>query len=302
MDIHDSANDLLDTHIPGEKDLRKTKRGIIRAASDFFRFARYSLTLSEQRIIYYAILMGEKAKQPFSPIAMPVKVFTELSGYSGGRLYSMVRAAANGLTQKNVEVAIKTAAGKLSYIAMPWISKVEYVDGDGVVKITPNPELREYFMGTPFSTEEYYYLFRFRSQYSARLYELLTAHAFKPISDFDVDDLRARLGVAKDKYTRYNGFKARVLAAAIEDINEFTDLSVELREKKGAKGRVQTVYFMVTPEKNQKKLADREDEGEISPRKRIGKSGGAPDVETLKERFMQDLEKAFPSPLPHDEE
>ncbi len=56
-----------------EKSLQRVRNGIIRAQSNFFRFARYNLTLTEQKMIYFAIMTGEQTKKPFSPVLMPVK-------------------------------------------------------------------------------------------------------------------------------------------------------------------------------------------------------------------------------------
>ena len=246
-----------------EKSLQRVRNGIIRAQSNFFRFARYNLTLTEQKMIYFAIMTGEQTKKPFSPVLMPVKEFVKLAGYDGGgRTYMRVREIANNLTKKNVEVAYRDAKGHVKYIAMPWLMSIQYSTGDGVVEIVPNPKLREHFTpGKQFTVEEYYYLFKFKSQYSARLYELLKSHAYKekPLVDFEVGDLRARLGVEPGKYAQYAGFRSRVILPAIEDINGYTDLVVEIREKTSGR-KITRVYFAVEV-KDIKPLAQREDEG-----------------------------------------
>ena len=279
------ADDVLATiQSDEERSLQRVRNGIIRAKSHFFRFARYNLTLIEQKVIYYAIMTGEQKKKPFSPVVMPVQTFMALTGYDGGgRTYERIRNAASSLTKKNVEVAYKDAKGQVKYIAMPWLTRVQYNTGDGTVEIVPNPELQEHFSGKPFTSEEYYYLFKFKCQYSARLYELLKAHAFKPLADFSVDDLRARLGVEDGKYTQFTGLRARVLSPALSDINEYTDLNVEMRERKGKWGSVTTVYFAIAQKEGVKRLAQREDEG-LLPAK--GKKRAAADEDTMEQLMM----------------
>jgi hypothetical protein len=68
----------------------------------------------------------------------------------------------------------------------------------------------------------------FESRYSLRLYEILSLrkNMRKNTEEFDLDDLRSRLGVEPGKLVMFGSFKQRVLDPAIEEINRITDINV----------------------------------------------------------------------------
>jgi plasmid replication initiation protein len=243
--------------------IAKRKKGIIKAKSDFFRAARYGLTLQEHRIIYYAILAGQQDGKPFEPVTLSVRAFRELFEVKSENYYSELRKLSKNLIGKSVEVIYKDHDGQ-HLLQAAWLKGINYNTKEGSVTITPNEMLKPFFEGKPFSTSEYYFLIRFTSQYAERLYELLKSLAHKTVIDFDVTDLATRLAAPPSCRNRFNNFLARVLEPAIKDINEFTDLDIQLREKRGQYNKVNTVYFSVT-KKKVPKLADRVERGEFRP-------------------------------------
>ena len=246
--------------------ISRRKKGVIKAKSEFFRSARYGLTLQEHRIIYYAILVGQQDGKPFEPVELTVTAFKELFEVSGNDYYKELRKLSKKLVGKSVEVVYKDQDGQHLKQAA-WLSDITYHTKTGTVTITPNPALKPFFEGKPFSTSEYYFLIRFTSQYAERLYELLKSMPLnqKPIFDFDPADLAQKLVVPPSCRKNYADLRKRVLDPAIKDINEFTDLDVELKEQRGGRGdKVNTVLFLVK-KKKVPKLADRVEQGEFSP-------------------------------------
>jgi plasmid replication initiation protein len=243
--------------------IAKRKKGIIKAKSDFFRAARYGLTLQEHRIIYYAILAGQQDGKPFEPVELTVSAFKELFEVSGNDYYKELRKLTKKLVGKSVEVVYRDDDGQ-HLMQAAWLKSIKYNAKQGSVTITPNDELKPFFEGKPFSTSEYYFLIRFTSQYAERLYELLKSLDHKTIIDFDPADLAQRLAAPPSCRNRFNNFLARVLEPAIKDINEFTDLDVDLRAQRGLYNKVETVFFSVR-KKKVPKLADRVERGEFRP-------------------------------------
>lgn len=242
------------------RKITKQKKGVIRAKSDFFRTARYGLTLSEHRIIYIALLLGQQNGTPFEPQEITIKDFMELCELKGQSSYSTVRERSKKLLSKVVEVAYKDEDGA-HLLQCTWLTSVKYHAQKGTVTLTPNRELQPFFDGKPFTDTEFYFLIKFNSQYSERLYELLKTFEYKPLVDFDLADLRTRLCVG-DKYPNYTDFKKNVLTKAIEDVCEYTDLDVSIRERRGLYNKVEAVYFTVK-KKNVPKLAERVANGDF---------------------------------------
>jgi len=245
------------------RKITKRKKGTIKAQSEFFRTARYGLTLQEHRIIYYAILEGQQEGRPFEPVTLSVSEFKRMFELKGESSYSELRKLSLKLVGRTTEIAHKDDDG-LKYTALNWLSRITYNLKEGTVTITPNKELKPFFEGKPFTTMEYYFLLKFTSAYAERLYEILKSLNHKTIIDFDIDDLAKRLSVPKSYAANYADLKKRVLDPAIKDINEFTDLDIDIRDKRGRYNKVTTVIFSLR-QKEVPKLAERVERGEFVP-------------------------------------
>ena len=76
----------------------------------------------------------------------------------------------------------------------------------------------------------------FISVYAVRLYELLMQwKSVGKTSVFELNKFRNQLGIGVNEYTRMEAFKRRVLDIAIDQMNEFSDITVKYEQHK--KGR-----------------------------------------------------------------
>lgn len=244
------------------KKIAKRKNGVIRGSTDFFRTARYGLTLQEHRIVYYAILRGQQEGKPFEPVTLSITEFKELFELKGKNYYATIRNLSKKMASRVVEVAYKDSEGT-HFKQAPWIIDITYHIKNGSVTICPNKALQPFFEGKPFTDTEFAFLIKFTSQYAERLYELIKTFAYKSIADFNLQDLREKLAVGK-KYPNYAHFKEYALQPAVNDINEFTDLDIDFREKRGKYNKVESVIFSIH-KKKVPKLAKRIENGEFTP-------------------------------------
>ncbi len=244
------------------KKITKRKSGVVRGKTDFFRTARYGLTLQEHRIIYYAILRGQQEGKSFEPVTLSVAEFKELFEVEGKNYYATIKNLSNKMVGRVVEFIYKDSEGT-HLLQAPWLVGIRYHAKTGTVTISPNKELQPFFEGKPFTDTEFAFLIKFTSQYAERLYELIKTFAFKSIADFNLEDLREKLKVGK-KYPNYNDFKKRVIQPAVNDINEFTDLDIDFREQRGMYNKVDSVVFSIH-KKKVPKLAKRIENGEFTP-------------------------------------
>lgn len=239
------------------QQLVKQQRGVVRAKSEFFRTARYGLTVTEHRIVYYAILRGQQEKKPFSPVTVSIKDFMTVCDLKGGSSYNYIKNITGNLVKRNVEFAYKDDAG-FHFKQAPWVISVDYHLKEGTITISPNPELKLLFDGKPYTDTEFYFLIKFKCQYSERMYEIFNSFAgMKEIIDFNLSEIRARLSLRENQYKNYNMLKQRVLEPAIEELNHFTDLEISLvKEQKISHGKVDRLFFVIK-KKNIPKLYDR---------------------------------------------
>jgi plasmid replication initiation protein len=243
------------------REITKQRNGIIRAKSDFFRTARYGLTLAEHRIIYIALLIGQQEGESFKPVTISISDFIELLGLKGQSSYHVVRELSKKLLSKVVELVYKDSEGT-HLLQCTWLTKIEYHIKTGTVTVAPNKELQPFFDGKPFTETEYCFLIKFSSQYAERLYEIIKALSYKPLIDFEISDLKERLYIGA-KYPNYNDFKKYVLEPAVSDICEYADLDVSIGEQRGLHNKVEKVLFTVE-KKNVPKLSERIANGEFN--------------------------------------
>ena len=86
-----------------------------------------------------------------------------------------------------------------------------------------------------------------RSKYSIRLYELIEKriNLDQQSEIFDVDDLRARLGVEKDVLPRFADFNKHCLKPCLSEVNQLTDFMVSagLIKKGRSVMQIQLMWF-----------------------------------------------------------
>ncbi|GAB03439.1 replication initiation protein RepM, partial [Acinetobacter sp. NBRC 100985] len=90
------------------------------------------------------------------------------------------------------------------------------------------------------------------SKYAIRLYELLIQwRSVGKTPMFELDDFRFKLGLAEHEYTKMANFKVRVLDAALNQINELTDIIASYEQHKN--GRVISGFSFAFTTKQQPK-------------------------------------------------
>jgi plasmid replication initiation protein len=146
-----------------------------------------------------------------------------------------------------------------------WLSSAEYLKG-GVVELEVSQKLRPYLLQLKehFTKYQLRQIAKLKSSFSIRIYELCKCHEYKGGFEIKIDDLKRMFGL-EAKYKLYGDLKRKVLLVAKNEINETTDITIDLLEVKAGK-RVDAIQFFVKP-----KPKDQEDEYANSP-EAIGKA------------------------------
>ena len=100
-----------------------------------------------------------------------------------------------------------------------------------------------------FTVYELKYVLLLSTQYGPQLYELLKRNEFLGSFVIEVEELKKFLGADTPGYKYWTQFYERVLKPAIEDINQKTDLSVQMEFTKGLHGKVNKVKFIIKPKR-----------------------------------------------------
>lgn len=87
---------------------------------------------------------------------------------------------------------------------------------------------------------------KFKSSYGLALYEnCVRFRNIKTTGWIAIDTFKKLMGVSEDKYTKFSDFNRRVLVAAIDEINEISDIYVELQTKRVAQ-QVVSLRFSIS--------------------------------------------------------
>lgn len=200
------------------------------------------LTAREQKIILTMVSGIEPQDEDFKDYSISLKNFSEMLGLEGSTKYTEIKEIMKSLMEKTVEIPSKNGGWLLTH----WVSSAEYVNGEGIIKLSFSPKLKPYMLQLKdqFTSYRLSNVLSLNSTYSIRLYELMKKWQHLGRWENPVEELKLKFGVPKDSYSRYNHFKTRVILRAVEEVNEKTDLFIDFKEIK--KGRsVERIEFII---------------------------------------------------------
>ena len=199
------------------------------------------LTLAELHIVQLAIVDARETGTGLNtdtPLRIDARRYAEVFNTTRQNAYQRMKEAEDTLF--NRRFSFYDDDGKL--VKSRWIQQVRYLDDEGAIElvftlavvqgISRIDGVKEFFTQYLLSQTA-----QLNSVYSARLYELLIQwRSTGKVPIIDLGDFREQLGIGINEYQRMHHFKARVLEAAIKEINEKTDIKAEYEQHK--KGRV----------------------------------------------------------------
>lgn len=210
--------------------------------------ARYTLNLNEQKVLLYAISKLDRDKPEMDWVELDIKEFTDLMEIQG-KQYDQFRATVRSLRRR--EVIIDTEQEEL---ITGWLSSIRFYKNTGVVKLKFGDGLVPYLLQLQktFTSYQLKNVLHLDSKYSIRIYELLKQYQGykKPTKDreFDIQDLRDKLGIAKDEYKRFVNFETRVLKTSMQEINQHTDVKMTYEKIKNGRKIVRIRFTVKYPD------------------------------------------------------
>lgn len=219
--------------------------------------ARYNLNLNEQKVLLYAISKLDRDKPEMDWVELDIKEMTDLMGIQG-KQYEQFRATVRSLRRR--EVIIDTEQEEL---ITGWLSSIRFYKNTGVVKLKFGDGLVPYLLQLQktFTSYQIKNVLHLDSKYSIRIYELLKQYEGfkKPTKDreFDIQDLRDKLGIAPDEYNRFYDFEKRVLKTSMQEINQHTDLKMTYEKIKNGRKIARIRFTVKYPDAEANDLAEK---------------------------------------------
>ena len=202
--------------------------------------ASYRLSLVEQQVVLYAICRcREEEKGLFAdlPVTIRAQDFAKQYGIDGTNVYRQLKEAMETLFNRHVVIHdTDPETGKPRVTKTRWISQASYVDGAGHVQFIFAPAVIPYItrLGEEggFTAYRLEKIGRMTSIHAVRLYELLVQYVTVGKREVEVPWLRDLLQIGVSEYPRIADFKKRVVDVAVDQINDYSDLTVSYEQRR----------------------------------------------------------------------
>ena len=228
------------------EEVRKQQSYWVVKRNDLITHSRYSLTLSQQRLLLFLISKIAPYDDIENEYRVRIKDIIDVCEYdkTSGTYYKLIKR--DLLVLRNSAIWMETGRG-LETIG--WLSKA--------ILIKPTTEKDYQEIAFKFDSGLEPYLFQLKSfytqynleniitlshKYSLRLYEYLMSYANLMYVIVSVDDLKVRLDA--QNYSKYNHFKERILKPSIDDINAKTNIYIEFDELKAGKAITKIAFYI----------------------------------------------------------
>lgn len=218
------------------------------AANDIIR-GKQSMTLQTARLIRLLITQVVKEDKDLKTYTCRITDLANFFNIPKNNLYRDIEGICD--TALKSLVYIGTGNPKQPWKRFHWISSAEY-DGNGTLTLRLSDEIKPYVLELEkwFTQYQLKNILEFNSYYAIRLYEIIrcedgAAGGRKEKLEFYIDELRQLFDCEK-KYERVSQFKAKVIEVAVREINEKSDIYLEVEYKKTGRA-ITSVLFSVYP-------------------------------------------------------
>ena len=244
--------------------------------SNYLINTKYKMTATEHKIFNLSLAKVKYDEKENRPIAiLSAKEVQEILNIKGNSVYSQMKKIANKLTGSK-KILIEDKINK-KFTSMVLISVCKYIDGKGKMIVKFEPDTTDLVLNLkPSYTKLNLTVYKDLSNFHAmKLYEIFKSKMFKgDILEitFGINDLKfATLMILTDEktddalvagkitieeaieesaknggYNTYSSFK-RALDTAVKEINDYTDINVDMKMiRTGIGGKVTKVKFTVT--------------------------------------------------------
>lgn len=201
--------------------------------------AGYKLSLAEQRIILLSLAKLDNRDIEQSKVTLYAKDYSESFGVSEKVAYIELNKASKRLYDRSIILR-----GEDETTEFRWIeSRTRYHSGEGRISFEFSRRVLPYLfeLDKKLGYTQYHLLSvsGFNSTYSIRVYELCKKILGMQNQTIEVSEIRRMLQL-EGKYKEYREFNKFVLKVAINEINEKSDLFVEVEQIK----RGRTIYAL----------------------------------------------------------
>jgi len=200
--------------------------------------ASYNLDLVEQRLILLAIVEARESGKGINandPLTVHAESYINQFNVHRNTAYQALKDACDDLFARQFSYQSLSEKGNVINHKSRWVSEVAYIDNEAVVRLIFSPAIVPLItkLEEQFTKYEMQQISNLTSAYAVRLYEILIAwRSTGKTPLINLIDFRKKIGVLETEYKRMYDFKKYVLDIALKQVNEHTDITVNVEQHK----------------------------------------------------------------------
>ena len=203
---------------------------IVVKSNELIQKSKISLTLTQQRLINYAISLIDRSKESIDYIDIDTRKLAKVLQVSEHN-FTFFRAEIKKIKDsESIEIFIN---GR--YAPLCWLDDYEVIPQEQTIRIWFGKRIKPYLINLRknFTQSQLKVYLSFKCVYSSIIYDLLKSIAafnFSKTKDYiyqyniELDDLREKLGIKKDSYKNFSDFRRFVLLPSLEEISKHSDI------------------------------------------------------------------------------
>lgn len=209
---------------------------------------KYKLSALEQKLVLTLASKITTSDNMFTEFSMTVGEFANFLGIDNKdyEFNRTLKRKCKILNNKDIEMNLGTKENP-DWLFFHWFEYIRYIPGSATIKMKFSPVLEPYLLSIKEAYTKYKlgYVINFKSEYSFRFYELMKAYEQIGERTITIEEIRDLLMLEENKYLKYNHLKTRVIQKAIEEINKYSDIKVELEKEEKEGRRVIGLVFTI---------------------------------------------------------
>lgn len=211
---------------------------------------KQALKLNSAKLIRAAIMQVVREDTELKPYVISIKELSELLGVAESNLYRDVEEITDDILSNPVYVRAENSK-KTAWVKIPWVTRCEYQSDVGIA-IKLNDELKPFLINLKEHYTQYAleHVLAMKSVYAIRIFEMLQERIMLRVLPRDGLDIEIDVQTIReccdceDKYETFSNFKARVIDAAVNEINRVTTYSLSYSYRKSGRSVVAIIFHI----------------------------------------------------------
>jgi len=202
--------------------------------------ASYSFTVLEQKLIRLLASMIKKDDDDFKEYKFKAKDLSIMLNIHQKNIYMEL----DKVTDKLMTRYIKIKNDNSEKFKKRHLIKIADFES-GILTMKIDEDMKPLYLNLDWYTKyQLKNIMQFKSTYSFRLYELLKQYENIRYRVITIDNLRIVLEIGKNQYPKYSNLKQKVINVALNEINNNTDLHIEIEELKEVRKVISIKFYI----------------------------------------------------------